>query len=177
MCVMCNGATREEVFRDLHAQMVDRGFAIVPVGTRIENKGWAHTIGLIESKDHPELVVAGYPLVRAVGILGELSVAVMAGDRLDIPGDRLVLRCTQIGARPVHETHLQGGLIASWHSYYKSVGRYDLVPQALQIVLPDERHCFEHQTTQPRLDESHRVSFDGLNRQQRRARPADRRRR
>jgi uncharacterized protein DUF4262 len=57
---MCNGATREEVFRALHVQIVDRGFAIVPVGTRIENKGWAYTIGLIESKDHPELVVAGY---------------------------------------------------------------------------------------------------------------------
>jgi hypothetical protein len=120
MCVMCNEGAREEYFHCLHVQIGDQGVAIIPVGTRIENKGWTYTIGLIESKDHPELVVAGYPLVRAVNILGELAVAVMAGDRLDIPGDHLAFRCSEIGARPVHERHLQDGLMASWHSYYES---------------------------------------------------------
>ena len=176
MCVMCNGGTIEDVFRVLHLQIVERGFAIVPVGTRTENKGWAYTIGLIDSKDHPELVVAGYPLDRAVDILDELGAAVMAGDRLDSPG-RLAFHSLEIGAKSVHEIHLQGGLIAFWHSYYDSVGRYDLVPQVLQIVLPDDGCCFEHQTTQPRLDQNHRVPFDGLTRQQRRARPASKRRR
>ena len=85
MCVMCNGGTIEDVFRILHLQIVNRGFAVVPVGTKTENRGWAYTIGLIDSKDHPELVVAGYPLDRAVNILDELGAAVMAGDRLDSP--------------------------------------------------------------------------------------------
>ena len=172
MCVMCNGATREEVLRDLHLQISDRGFTIVSVGTTLENKGWAYTIGLIDSKDHPELVVAGYPLGGAVVVLDQLSAAVLAGDRLDIPGDHLVFCGAEIGARRVHERHLRGGLIASWQSYYQSVGRHDLVPRALQIVLPDGRCCSEHQTAQPRLDDNHHVAFAGLTRQQRRARPA-----
>jgi hypothetical protein len=174
---MRNGATREEYVRRLHLQIVDRGFTIIQVGTRTENKGWAYTIGLIDSRDHPELVVAGYRLDRAAAVLNQLGTAITAGDRLDIPGDHLVFLGTEIGARPVHERHLEGGLIASWRSYYDSVGRYDLVPKALQIVLPDDRRCFKCQTTQPRLDESHRAPFDGLTRQQRRARPNARRRR
>jgi hypothetical protein len=175
MCVMCKGATREEFFRCLQRQIADRGFTVMSIGTRLENKGWAYTIGLIDSKDHPELVVAGYPLGRAAGILRQLGAAVVAGDRLDLPGDHLVFYGAEIGARAVHERHLQGGLMATWHSYYDSVGRYDLVLRAVQIVLPDGHCCFEHHTSQPRLDGSHRVPFDGLTRQQRRARPNARR--
>jgi Domain of unknown function (DUF4262) len=173
MFLMGNEPAREEYFRRLNVQIGAQGFTIIQVGTRIENKGWAYTIGLIESNDHPELVVAGYSLVRAADILGELAVGVAAGERLDIPGDHRVFRCGEIGTRPVHERHLQDGLMASWRSDYDSVGRYDLVRRALQIVLPDDRRCLKCQTTQPRLDQDHRVSFDGLARQQRRARPAD----
>ncbi len=50
MCVTCNGGTIKDVFRILNLQIIDRGFAIVPVGTRTDNKGWAYTIGLIDSK-------------------------------------------------------------------------------------------------------------------------------
>jgi hypothetical protein len=177
MCAICRGATTEEVFLGLHLQIVDRGFAIVTIGTRAENKGWAYTIGLIDSTKHPELVVAGYPLGHAVDVLDELGAAVMAGVRLDSPGDHLVLRCTEIGTRLVHERHLQEGLMAFWYSYYEGVGRQGLVPQALQIVLPDDDCCFEHQTAQPRLDQSHHVPFDGITRQQRRARPTAKRQR
>jgi Domain of unknown function (DUF4262) len=169
MCVMCNEGNIEDVFRILHLQIVDRGFAIVPVGTRTENKGWAYTIGLIDSKDHPELIVAGYPLDRAVDVIYELGAAVMAGDRLGSPG-RLAIHGFEIGARAVDERHLRGDLIAGWHFYYDTLGRYDLVPRALQVVLPDGGRCFEHQTTQPRLDDRRHVPFDGPNRQQRRAR-------
>ena len=56
----------------------------------------------------------------------------------------------------MHERHLDEGLIRSWQPYYDSVGRYDLTPRALQIVLPDDGRCFRCQTTQPRLDQSHR---------------------
>lgn len=177
MCLMCNEPAREEFFHNLHLQIESQGFAIIPVGTRIENRGWGYTIGLVEYTDHPELVVAGCPLVRAVDTLGELGAAVIAGDRLDIPGDHMVFRCAEIGARPVHERHLDEGLIRSWQPYYDSVGRYDLTPRALQIVLPDDGRCFRCQTTQPRLDQSHRTPFDGLSRQQRRAHPAAGRRR
>ena len=177
MCAVCNGATTEEIFLALHLQIVERGFAIVPVGTTAENKGWAYTVGLIDSKGHPELVVAGHPLGRAVDILCELGAAVISGTRLDITCDHLLFRSTEIGARPVHERHLKDGLMAFWHNYYEGVGRPDLVPQALQIVLPDGDWCFVHQTTQPRLDQSHHVPFDGITRQQRRTRPTAKRQR
>lgn len=61
MCVMCNEVALEEYFHRLPVRIGDQGLAIIPVGTRIENKGWAYTIGLIESKDHPELLGPGTP--------------------------------------------------------------------------------------------------------------------
>jgi hypothetical protein len=176
MCVMCDGGAIEDVFRILNRQIVDRGFAIVPVGTRTEKIRWSYTIGLIDCKDHPELVVAGYPLDLAVDILDQLGTAVMAGHRLD-PDDRLAFNNILIGARSVHERHLRGDLIAGWHFYYETLGRHDLVPRALQVVLPDGECCFEHQTTQPRLDDRRHVPYDGPNRQQQRARPGARHRR
>ncbi len=176
MCVMCNGGSIADLFRILDLQIVDGGFAIVPISTRTENKGWAYTIDLIDSKDHPELVVAGYNLDLAVDVIDQLGAAVMSGDRLDSTG-RLAFNGLEIGARSVHERHLRGDLIADWHFYYETLGRHDLVPRALQVVLPDGGYCFEHQTTQPRLDDRRHVPFDGPNRQQRRARPGARHRR
>jgi len=176
MCVMCNGGTIEDLFRILDLQIIDRGFAIVPISTRTENKGWVYTIGLIDSKEHPELVVAGYPLDLAIDVVDQLGTAVIAGDRVD-PTARLAVNGLEIGARSVHERHLRGDLIARWHFYYETLGRCDLVPRALQVVLPDGGYCFEHQTTQPRLDDRRHVPFDGPNRQQRRAHPRTRHRR
>jgi hypothetical protein len=173
MCVICNGGSIEDVVNRLHAQIVTRGFAIVPVGAL--EKGWAYTIGLINSKDHPELVIAGHPLERAVNVIDDLGAAVLAGDRLDTAGDHLVFHGVHIGTRPVHERHLRSDLLAAWHWYYSSVGRRDLAPRALQIVVPDGGFCFEHQTTQPRLDDHRHVPFDGMTRQQRRAGPTARR--
>jgi hypothetical protein len=172
MCDMCKGATRDDVVAKLHLQIVERGFAIVPVGTAAGDKGWAYTIGLIESRDHPELVVAGYQLGCAVFVLNELGTAVLAGARLDATGYGLAFHGAEIGARWVHEKHLRDNLIAAWHWYYGSIGRHDLVPTALQICLPDGGFCFEHQTSQPRLDDPRHVPFDGMTRQQRRSRPA-----
>jgi len=171
MCQLCQGGTIDDVVSDFDRQIVERGFAIVPVGSSAQSRGWAYTIGLIDASDHPELVVAGYPLGEAVTVLDDIARAVIRGSRLDAPDDSIPPR-GQIGARSVHHQHLSGNLMAGWHWYYRSDGRSGPSLRALQIVLPDGKHCFEHQTTQPKLDNPRHTSYSGMSRQERRGHSA-----
>lgn len=165
MCTMCEGATEDEVLRRLHQQIQDHGFAIVPVGSGREARGWAYTIGLVEGTYHPELVVAGYPLGDAVVVLDEVGHRVVAGSRVSAGVGPVTYRGVPVGTVPVHPSHIRRGLMAAWRWYYDSVGRPDLGPCALQVVLPDGAFCDEHQTSQPRLDQARHVPFDGGTRQ------------
>jgi Domain of unknown function (DUF4262) len=157
MCEQC-----EAVAAKLDTQIVGRGFAVVPVGPSYRTRGWAYSVGLLDARDHPELVVAGWPLGGAVAVLDEMGGEVVAGRRFDGGGPQFGLRAATIGVVPVHEMHLGRRLMRLWHRYYDHVGRFDLELRALQAVLPDADHCFEHQRLQPRLDEARHVRFDGM---------------
>jgi Domain of unknown function (DUF4262) len=169
MCVMCKGGTREQVRQNLYAQICALGFALVPVGRAWNNKGWAYTIGLIDSRDHPELVVAGVQLGEAVTVLDRLAKAVLDGIRYDTCDTATAN--ADIGFGEVQALHIRRGLMDGWIDYYGAAGRRDLDLRALQVVLPDGMRCYEHQRTQPRLDGNRHVSFDGLNRAARRGHP------
>jgi hypothetical protein len=145
MCVMCSGATVKDVVNRLHREIEDRGFAIVPVEDASEKTSWAYTIGLVDSMNHPELVVAGHPLGAAVRVLGELGQAVLGGHRLEPDDSPITFHGAAVGVVPVHQWHLHQGLIAAWHWYYDGVGRPDVEPRALQILLPDAYVCPAHQ--------------------------------
>jgi hypothetical protein len=128
------------------------GFTVVSVGTTDEKRGWAYTIGLVDNVDHPELVVAGVVRAKAARIVRELAQQVLGGLRLDKCTSRILWQDSEIGIRPVHERHAHGHLLAGWHWYHEDLGRWELEPSALQLVVPDGNHCYLHQTTQPRLD-------------------------
>ena len=168
MCDMCNGATMQEVLDNMHRKIASNGFTTMSVEATARTKEWSYTIGLRHNHDHPELVVAGYPHQGAVAVLSELAAEVVKGDRFDIPGDRVLFHDAEIGVVPVHAQYLKGELMAAWHWYSDAVGRPDLEPEALQIVLPDDQRCFHHQTTQPRLDKP--GALVAMNRQERRRR-------
>ena len=176
MCTLCeNAATTEEEVAELHGRILKWGFTMVSVGSP-QRRGWAYTIGLLDQKGHPELVVAGWPLPGAVRVLGEMAESVVAGRRYDVGGPEFSMRGTDLGVVCVHEEHLKRGLMNMWHTYYDGVGRFDLELRAMQIVLPDADHCFEHQRLQPRLDDPRHVfRYDGMGPAERRGHPGNRR--
>jgi hypothetical protein len=149
------------------------GFTVVAVGTTDDKRGWAYTIGLVDNFDHPELVVAGVLRRNAGRLVAELGERVVSGLRLDPSTSPMLLHEAEVGIRPVHERHLHGDLVSAWHWYHEEVGRWEVEPRAIQLVVPDGGHCYRHQTTQPRLDRPHHVSYDGLTPSGRR--PGDRR--
>ncbi|HVA75920.1 MAG TPA: DUF4262 domain-containing protein [Acidimicrobiales bacterium] len=168
MCAICDGQSEEDFLTNVYRHVADRGFTVMAVGKTMEGVGWAYTIGLIVGYDHPELVVAGKNLREAVGVLQTLGACVTVGDRLDTAVQH-GLTGTAIGVVPVHQCHLDRGLMAYWERYYDSLARFDVKLRAVQIVLPDEDHCYEHQRDQPDLGRACHVSFDGMG-------PRDRRR-
>ncbi len=172
MCEMCAGATIEDARRRLHETIVTDGFALMPVGSNMRDRGFAYTIGLVDGFAHPELVVVNHPLDEAVQVLYTLGKRVTNGDRLKA-SDGVSCLGGEVGLVEVHPEHFRRGLIASWFDYYGAALRHDLEPSALQVVLPAEHHCFEHQSTQPRLDTAAHVPF-GPTRAERRARHARR---
>jgi hypothetical protein len=180
MCIMCQGATEDELLSRIQGQIRNYGLGIIAVGDNDEDRGWAYTIGLVEGMDHPELIVAGYRLWQAMEVLDDLGSLVVFGQRLDLGTGTIGYRGVPLGAVPVLAQQLEGDLMSAWRWYYDSMGRPELHPRALQIVLPDGGFCHEHQTRQPRLDRVEHVSLGGGTRQlvrTRSPRPRHRRRR
>lgn len=175
MCDMCAGATIEDVRQRLHDTIVTDGFALVPVASNDSDRGFAYTIGLVDGFVHPELVVVNHPLDEAVRVLYMLAKSVTGGARLQ-PGSAVGCLGGEVGLVDVHPAHFRRGLIAMWFDYYRAALRHDLEPSALQVILPSDRCCHEHQSTQPRLDSAAHVPF-GPTRAERRTRRSGKRRR
>jgi hypothetical protein len=168
MCFICQGGTIEQLNQLLHEQIRTKGFALSPVGSGWNAHGFAYTIGLVDGRDHPELVAVSCQLLDTVAALDELAQSVVQGVRFE-PGGTAIVGDAVVGFREVRTRHIQRGLMDGWFSYYREVGHYDLEVRVLQVVLPDRRRCHECQTTQPHLDRDLHVSFTGPGRQARRA--------
>lgn len=122
----------EAVARKVRADIEGVGWHVVLVPPDERTAGWAHTIGLLERFDHPELIVFGPDLERIGPLVNAVAARVRAGTRLE-PGTGLgdVLRGLPLAVRRVAERWIQPFLgNAAWH--YRSLR----VP-ALQIVWPD----------------------------------------
>jgi hypothetical protein len=168
MCVMCNGASRQDV-RDHFRQQIDmKGFALCVVTDGADDAGWAYTIGLTRRWEHPELVVAGQRLTFATAVLDGVAARVVRGERFHCRATTDVMKGT-IGFVEVRSRHIRHGLMDGWLGYYESEGEHDVGLTALQLLLPDGHHCFEHQVTQPRLDAEESVLLTRPNRAARRA--------
>lgn len=59
MCMMCNGASLDDVRFHIHSLIKRVGWAVVPVQGDRPSTSWAYTIGLTTRFDHPELAVVG----------------------------------------------------------------------------------------------------------------------
>jgi Domain of unknown function (DUF4262) len=169
MCLMCDGWSADEVNADLRDKIVWFGWTMIGVDDSPAGQSWTYTIGLADH-DHPELVVAGVSIDRAMVVLTDLATRVIEGERLDadpvtdLDDQRAVLR-------DVHPTHVDRGLVGAWHSYYAWLGSPAPPLRLRQVVLPDSEFCRCHAGSQPRLDLA-TVTFGsaGPNRAERRAR-------
>ena len=78
MCIMCEGASRDEVLFDIHGAIELHGFFMQGVEPDPPHPGWAYTIGLSDGFGHPEFVVVGQSMNEAAHILDGLACTVMA---------------------------------------------------------------------------------------------------
>jgi hypothetical protein len=72
MCLMCDGWSANEVNADLHDKIVRFGWTMIGVDDTPAEQVWTYTIGLADH-DHPELVVAGVSIDRAMVVLTDLD--------------------------------------------------------------------------------------------------------
>jgi hypothetical protein len=153
MCSMCNGETIEESFAFL-GDTIDRvGWALQGVDAGSPGRSWAYTIGLIESYDHPELIVTGVDLAVAERMLNTMSKQVARGDRYE-PGEVVEFGNGDVVARilGVHVSHFHTDRFAMWFGYYASLGRLPGQPLFRLAALLDPRYCDMHQRGTDWLD-------------------------
>jgi hypothetical protein len=131
MCMMCNGATFDEVLFELHG-LIDRfGWAVLPVEHQLSSS-WAYTIGLVEV-NHPELTVFGMDAERAGGLLNHLAVLIQEGRKfLDREEITVGTERFRLASVPFH--HIQSEWFAFWVNYYGALGPPYPEPRFLEVV-------------------------------------------
>ncbi len=145
MCDICDGATFEESRRFIELTIVRHGWAlrgVYPHADDPDDGHWAHTIGLLENFNHPELVISDMEYERAGQLLNELGEDIRAGKDIT-KGNRLGCEF-----RDIHPTHLDSELLAAWFNNYG----YPPAPgQVWQVVLPGAVFCAAHAVLQTNL--------------------------
>jgi hypothetical protein len=174
MCIMCDGASRDEARFSIHGKILRFGFSLMAVEGSPARPGWVYTIGLA-AHGHPELVIVDLPIQTSASVLNTLGERVLRGERFTI-GEIVPLgRSGSVTLSEVDRVHLERGLMDSWIDYYDALGEIpDL--DVLQLVPSDDHYCGEHKGNQLRLDSPADSLRLGGNRSARRH-PSNRRRR
>ena len=81
MCMMCDGASRDEMLFSLHAKVLHHGWALQGVGGDGERADWMYTRGLSSGFAHPELVMVGGRIEDSGRVLNEIGELVRSGRR------------------------------------------------------------------------------------------------
>jgi hypothetical protein len=169
----------DEVMSDEFMRIALRGFTIVGVEA---SSPWAYTIGLMQSFNHPELVVTGPSLERAGHLLGAVSGRVRDGERFTATSPpQSVCKCSTVAFGAVHRGQWEQGRFDWWFQYYAWAGGSPRAePEAIQVLWPDEEDrfppdpefCIPHGgQCQPLLDREPRHNVNtGSDRTQRRRR-------
>jgi len=151
MCIMCEGASRDEALFDLHAAVTRHGWGLQAVeGHDPPDLDWVYSVGLAGGFGHPELVVMSGQVQQDARLLNELGEMVRSGRRFEV-GDAVPLSGGLVGIGAVHPVHIANGLVAVWQEYYEALGPPVPALRALQVVLPDGGACHHHQVSVPLL--------------------------
>ncbi len=141
MCDICDGKTHDQVEAETRGHIRRLGWALRGVEPSPESHGWVYTIGLLDSYDHPELVLVDDDWARGGALLNVLGRAVRDGDILQ-PGDTIDLGERWAEVIDVHPEHLFSDVLALWYNVRgPGSGLLPLDPEAYQVVvhgtLPD----------------------------------------
>lgn len=135
MCIMCDGASHDDLLFALHGHVLRRGWALQAVmGPSPERPGFVYSIGLTAGFDHPELVVVGFDTGLGGSVINEVGEMIRSGRRFAV-GEVAQLTGGTVTFGAVHPVHLERGLVASWVRYYGSLGQIPPL-DVLQVILP-----------------------------------------
>lgn len=153
MCMMCDGASLDEVRFHVHGGVIQRGWSVMSVEEDDTSIGWAYTIGLAELH-HPELVVVGNDPGFSRSLLDYLGEAVRESAAFAAGAQAVVADTFAVSFVEVHEEQYEKELLAMWFDYYESLGTLPPVLEVLQVVVPERPYCQErnHRRHQPLLN-------------------------
>jgi hypothetical protein len=154
MCVICNGATHDELLFDLHGRIERDGWTAMHVEAGHDNPSWSYTIGLTESFDHPELVVVGLHPPDAAWLLGWVAARIDAGAGFEA-GEHILMPGAGIDVLvgEVHPDQWTNDVFNTWLNYYGALGPPYPERRALQLILPAGRRGRRPHLAQPLLSE------------------------
>jgi len=133
--MMCEGASLDDVRFHIHGLIEGSGWAVIPVEGNTPYRSWAYTVGLVQTFEHPELVVVGLDPLAAGRLLNSIGDAIRDGARLAAE-EVILLGREHIHMAQVHACHFAAGTFAAWVDYYGALGPPRPDPQALELVLP-----------------------------------------
>lgn len=144
MCMMCAGASRDDVVHHYVGLIEQHGWAIVGVTGEVP---WAYTVGLRWYLDHPELIVVGIHPSDAAGAMHRVVEEIEDGAVLS-PGSTLHVLGGELGFGRVHHQNLLGEWFAQWSTIARAAGRGTTSLRAVQMrlaELDDCEACFDRQ--------------------------------
>jgi len=176
VCIICEGGSEEDLLASEFMRLAIDGFTAVAV---LADPPWMHTIGLLQSWHHPELVITGAPEERAGHVLAQLIERVRGGERFDASSPPAELcECSTVAFSSVHPAQWDQGRFDQWRRYYDRFGSEPAERVAVQVLWqdregrfpPDPEFCPTHEgTCQPLLDGARRHdAHRGPNREERR---------
>lgn len=101
----------------VRADIAEHGWHVALVPPERETPGWAHTIGLVEGFEHPEILVFGTELQLLHRLLNQLGARIHAGDRFGVESEHAgILEGFAIAFQPV-AAKWYGAFLgnAAWH--------------------------------------------------------------
>ena len=106
---------------------------------------WSYTIGLLESYDHPELMVTGLELELQNVVIRKIV------DSIEKTGnvDHAFLEDEGFTLVEVHPNHLAGDWFGTWSNFYE---RIPTPGSFLQIVPPSDWFCDCHTHSMPHFE-------------------------
>lgn len=142
MCLQCDGYSFEQSMLALDLTIRTCGWQLTQVtGT----SPWSYTIGLTESYDHPELMVAGLELDMQSTVIRKIVDSIASTGNVD----HAFLERQGVTLVEVHPNHLAGDWFGTWSNFY---GHRPPPGSFRQIVPPGDWFCDCHQHSMPHFE-------------------------
>lgn len=137
MCMMCAGASHDDVVHHYVNVIEHHGWAITGVTGAVP---WAYTVGLRWYLDHPELIVVGIHPNDVAGTIHRVVDEIEDGAVLS-PGSTLHVLGGELDFGRVHHQNLMGEWFAQWHPIARAAGHGTTSLRAVQMRIADHDGC------------------------------------